>query len=316
MSLTVASSTGALASMIEDTLNYANASRASGTTKQYESNWRGFLAFCTQQGLSPLPATSQIVAVYLSALAKAGKATSTVASHLAAIKYFHDRARVLVNWQDPILSEVLAGIRRSSERRVQKAEAILPADLRALVATTDNTLGGLRDRAILLVGFAGAFRRSEITAITVENVERVEEGMVVRLDRSKTDQEGRGAEIAIPFAADQLLCPVRSLIAWLSSADISSGPAFRRVLKTGSVGTEALSEEAIRLILAKAVERAGLEGKFSPHSLRAGFCTSAALAGASLEAVARQARHTSIQTTLGYVRVAGRFKNHAGAGLL
>lgn len=316
MSLTVASSTGALTSMIEDTLNYANASRASGTTKQYESNWRGFLTFCTQQGLSPLPSTAQIVAVYLAALAKTGKATSTVASHLAAIKYFHDRARALINWQDPILAEVLAGIRRSSERRVQKAEAILPDDLRALIGVTDATLGGLRDRALLLVGFAGAFRRSEITAITVENIERVEEGMVIRLDRSKTDQEGRGAEVAIPFAGDKLLCPVRSLATWLSASDISSGPVFRRVLKNGSVGTDALSEESVRLILAKAVERAGLEGKFSPHSLRAGFCTSAALSGASLEAVARQARHTSIQTTLGYVRVAERFKNHAGAGLL
>jgi site-specific recombinase XerD len=316
MSLTVTNPTAALTSLIEDTLDYAAASRASGTVKQYTSSWKTFLAFCAEHGTSPLPSSIQFVAVYLASLAKSGKAVSTVTSHLSAVKYFHDRARLVLNWQDPILAEVMAGIRRSSTRKVEKAEAILPEHLASLVSTTGLDVSGLRDKAILLIGFAGAFRRSEITAISVENLEFVSEGVVVKLDRSKTDQEGKGAEVSIPYAKNQLMCPVRAIAAWLQASNISSGSVFRRVLKNGSVGSEALSEEAIRLILAKAVERAGLGGKISPHSLRAGFCTASALAGKDMSAISHHARHASIQTTLGYVRVAERFKNHAGDNLL
>jgi site-specific recombinase XerD len=308
----------ALFSLVEDAQTYADASRASSTQRQYDSNWKIFEAFCAATSVSALPTSVAAVAVYLSKLAKEGKSISTVVSHYSAIKYFHDRARIALNWTDPLLQEVMSGIRRSSTRKVIKADALTPADLSDLIATTGVGLIGRRDQAILLVGFAGAFRRSEITAITVENLEFVPEGVVVLLERSKTDQEGEGAEVCIPHGANPALCPVRALRAWLEASETKTGPVFRRVSKTGFIGQEALSEEAIRLILAKAVERSGLitKGRVSPHSLRAGFCTTAALGGKSLEQIARHARHASTQTTLGYVRVAERFRNHAGAGLL
>lgn len=307
-----------LSSLIEDTMHYAAASRAGSTQLQYTKNWKGFLDFCEAHGLQSLPSTVQVVAVYLSSLAKASKAVSTVSSHLAAIKYFHDRNRISLNWSDPVLTEVMAGIRRSSTRKVIKAEAILPEDLTALVSTVSDGTSGLRDRAIMLVGFAGAFRRSEITALTVENIEFCDDGLVIHLDRSKTDQEGRGSEVCIPHSVNKTLCPVIALQAWLHASGIESGPVFRRISKTGLIGGDALSEEGIRLILAKAVEKSGLEasGRISPHSLRAGFCTTAALKGASLVQIGRHARHCSTQTTMGYVRVAERFKDHAGTGLL
>jgi site-specific recombinase XerD len=310
--------TADLTSMIEDTLRYAEASRSSNTVAQYTKNWNAFSAFCDTHGLAKLPSTIQVVSVYLSHLAKSGKAVSTVVSHLSAIKYFHDRERITsINWADPTLSEVSAGIRRTSTRKVVKAAAILPEDLRLLASTTGTGAAGTRDRAILLVGFAGAFRRSEITGLTVENLEFCDEGVVIQIDRSKTDQEGRGAEVCIPFGKDATICPVLALQAWLTASGVEAGPVFRRVTKSGSIG-ENLSEEGIRLILTKAVERSGLEstGRISPHSLRAGFCTSAALAGKSMDGIASHARHSSVQTTMGYIRVAERFKNHAGAGLL
>lgn len=311
--------TADLTSMIEDTLHYAEASRSSGTVAHYQSNWRSFVAFCDAHGLAKMPTTISVVSVYLAHLAKSGKAVSTVVSHLSAIKYFHDRERVTsINWADPTLSEVSAGIRRASTRKVVKASAILPDDLRLLTASVGTGLAGLRDRAILLVGFAGAFRRSEITALTVENIEFCDEGLVLQIERSKTDQEGRGCEVCIPPSKDSAVCPIRALQAWLEASGIESGPLFRRITKSGILGADSLSEEGIRLILAKAVERSGLSatGRISPHSLRAGFCTTAALAGKSLDGIATHARHASIQTTMGYIRVAERFKNHAGAGLL
>lgn len=266
--------------------------------------------------MNSLPSDVRAVAVYISSLAKEGKAVSTVVSHLAAIKYFHDQARLTLNWQDPILSEVMAGIRRSSTRKVEKATAILPEHLKALLTTLGGSLSDCRDRALLLVGFSGAFRRSELTSITVETVAFVPEGAVVTVLRSKTDQTSQGAEVSIPFARDPEMCAVKALYQWLSRSRITTGPVFRRVYTSGNIGNDALSEEAVRLILAKAVESANLSGNISPHSLRAGFCTAAALKGASLEQIGRHARHASTQTTLGYVRVAERFKNHAGAELL
>lgn len=308
----------ALSSLVEDTLEYAAASRSSNTHRQYESNWKTFIAFCADTGVNPLPTTIPTVAVYLSSLAKAGKSVSTIVSHHAAIKYFHDRERASLNWSDPLLHEVMSGIRRTSARKVIKAAALSPDDLTALAATTGQGAIGIRDRAILLVGFAGAFRRSEITAITVENLEFVHDGVVILLERSKTDQDGEGAEVCIPYGTKDELCPVRALQRWLKESAIKAGPVFCRVSKTGLIGQGGLSEEAIRLILAKAVDRSGLlvKGRVSPHSLRAGFCTTAAMSGRTLEQIARHARHASTQTTLGYVRVAERFQNHAGAGLL
>lgn len=312
ISVQTAQNPAVMASLIEDTLHYAAASRATSTQAQYAKNWKGFVEFCDENGLQSMPSTIQVVAVYLSSLAKAGRAVSTVSSHFAAIKYFHDRARIGLNWSDPILSEVMSGIRRSSTRTVTKAEAILPEDL-ALLASGAS----LRDRAVLLIGFAGAFRRSEITGLTVENIEWCDQGIVIHLDRSKTDQEGKGAEVCIPHGNDKALCPVLALRAYLDRFGIAAGPVFRSINKGGTVGGD-MSEEAIRLILAKAVERSGLgsTGRISPHSLRAGFCTAAALKGASLPQIAKHARHSSTQTTLGYIRVAERFKDHAGAGIL
>lgn len=318
MSLTLNSQnqTPAISSMIEDTLAFAAASRADSTISQYTGNWATFTAFCGTNGLQALPTTPQVVAVYLSHIAKQGKSVSTVNSHCASIKYFHDQARLVVNWEDPILSQVISGIQRVNSRKVNKAEAILVEDLGALVAHTGNGLSGLRDKALMLIGFGGAFRRSELVALTVENTEFVTEGVVLHLDRSKTDQEGRGADIAIPLARNPAMCPVRALRAWLEAASITSGPLFRRVNKGGAVGGESLSEDSVRFILAKLVALAGLEGKYSPHSLRAGFCTQAAMSGRGLEQIARQARHSNPKTTMGYIRVAERFSNHAGDGLM
>lgn len=306
----------ALTAMVEDTLAYAAASRATSTVEQYTSNWATFVAFCEDNGLQALPTTPTALSVYLSHLAKGGKSVSTVNSHCAAVKYFHDQARLVVNWKDPILSQVLSGIQRVNARKVNKAEAILIEDLEALLAACGNGLTGSRDKALLLAGFGGAFRRSELVALTIENTTFVPEGVILYLDRSKTDQEGRGAEVAIPYARNPKLCPVRAIQEWLTASSITTGPLFRGVNKGGKVGPDGLSEDSVRFILSKLVVLAGLDGKYSPHSLRAGFCTQAAISGKNLEQIARQARHSNPKTTMGYIRVANRFANHAGDGLM
>jgi len=305
-----------LRGLVEDALTFSTASRAEGTVRQYTSQFSSFERFCASHALNALPADVRSVAVFLSHLAKEGKAVSTIVSHLAAVKYFHARQRLAFNTDDPVLSEILAGIRRTVGTAQKGSDALLPEDLVLLVDACANSTAGLRDRALTLVGFAGAFRRSEIAALTVDDVKWVEQGMVLTVRRSKTDQTGAGAEVPIPYGSSLKTCPVYALRAWIQAANITSGPLFRRVDKHGNIGTAAISEDGIRLVVTTLAAKAGLDGKITPHSLRAGFCTAASLAGAQIERIAKQARHASINTTQRYVRVAEQFKDHAGAGLL
>lgn len=305
-----------LNTLVEDTIGFVKGSRAENTINRYHSYWKAFTAFCAEHGLDAMPADLRTVAVYLTSLAKGGKAMSTVQGHLAALKFAHERRGEALDTEAPIISEVMAGIRRTLGTAQHGSDAVLPEDLRALVAACETGKVGLRDRALLLVGFAGGFRRSELTALTVADIEWVDQGMVLLLRRSKTDQEGRGMEKAIPFASDEGLCPVRSLKAWLSAAGITEGPLFRRVRKNGLVGAEALAEHSVYRIVVALVEAAGLSGKITPHSLRAGFATAALLNGAQVTRVAKHLGHRSIQTTMKYDRVADRFRDHAGEGLL
>lgn len=305
-----------LSSLIEDTFNLASSSKAPATIKQYESNWGTFLKFCTNHALESLPSATQTVAVYLAHLVREGLAANTVQSHLAAIKHFHDRNRCDFNTDDPLLTETMAGIRRTLGTAQNGSDALLPEDLHRLVRNFPKGKTGLRDKALILLGFAGAFRRSEIVSLTVEDLTFVKQGVLIRLARSKTDQEGKGTKIPVPYGSNPETCPVNTLKAWLAEAGITEGPLFRGISRYGTLSAKALTGEAVRLIVGKAVEAAGLEGKITPHSLRAGFCTAAALAGASLESIQRQARHTKADTTLKYIRIAEQWDNHAGDGLL
>jgi integrase len=179
---------------------------------------------------------------------------------------------------------------------------------------TGDGLKAIRDRAILLLGFAGAFRRSELVALDVEDVAECETGLRITIRHSKTDQEGEGATIAI--VRGSIACPVEALKAWRDAAGITTGPLFRSIRKGGKVG-ERLSAQSIADCVKKHAEKVGLDpALFAGHSLRAGFLTSAAKRGASIFKMMDQSRHRSVDTLRGYVRDAEIFKDHAGAGLL
>jgi integrase len=187
--------------------------------------------------------------------------------------------------------------------------------VRAVAAAAPNTLVGLRDRALLLLGFAGALRRSEIVALNVDDLEETEDGLCIRIARSKTDQEGQGAVIAIVPGA--VVCPIKSVKAWLTAAKITNGPLFRPIVKGGRVTCDRLSAKSVGDIIKTYAKRIGLDAKsVGGHSLRAGFLTSAAARGASIFKMMDVSRHRSVDTLRAYVRAAERFRDHAGTGLL
>jgi site-specific recombinase XerD len=209
----------------------------------------------------------------------------------------------------------LRGIRRTvGGAKVRKTPAVA-AKVRAMVVLAPDGLKGLRDCALLLLGFAGAFRRSELVALDVADIAETETGLLVTIRGSKTDQERVGVTIAI--ARGDVACPVKALGAWLVAAGIESGPIFRPIDKAGTVRPTRLTDRSVANIVKTYAELAGFDAStFSGHSLRAGFLTSAASKGASIFKMMDVSRHKSVDTLRGYVRDAELFKDHAGAGLL
>jgi integrase len=205
------------------------------------------------------------------------------------------------------------GIRRTIGTASTKKRPATHEKLLAMVATNDRSLASLRDRALLLIGFAGALRRSELVALDVADVAVTRQGLRVVIRRSKTD----GAPATIAIALGRRACPVKALKAWLAAAAISEGALFRRVNKAGRVLPHRLSAQSVALIVKARAQRAGLDPtQFSGHSLRAGFLTSAAKSGASIFKMMDVSRHRSVQSLKGYIRDGEMFANHAGRGLL
>jgi len=209
----------------------------------------------------------------------------------------------------------LRGIRRSvGTARSRKAPATAEK-ASAMARSTSSGLIGLRDRAILLLGFAGALRRSELVALNVADIAAFEQGLLVNVRKSKTDQAGQGEVIAV--AKGHTDCPSEALLAWLAAAHITDGPVFRSIKKGGQLATTRLSERAVTSIVKRYAKRIGLDHKkYSSHSLRSGFLTSAAANGASIFKMMDVSRHKSLDTLRTYVRDAELFKDHAGDGLL
>lgn len=209
----------------------------------------------------------------------------------------------------------MRGIRRTAgSAPARKAPATIEKIL-AMVAEARTDLKGLRDRAILLLGFAGAFRRSELVALNIADLEFCTGGLRVSIRRSKADQEGSGATIAV--ARGSIACPVDAVCAWIRAAKISDGPLFRPVTRTRKLSLRRLSARAVAELVKAYARRAGLKAAdFSGHSLRSGFLTSAAARGASIFKMMDVSRHKSIDTLRGYVRDAEMFRDHAGTGLL
>ncbi|WP_313522233.1 site-specific integrase [Shinella sp.] len=299
-----------------DALDYGRAALSENTMRAYRGDWQKFEGWCADRQRSHLPASPATVANYASSLASTGKKVPTIARKLAAIRFFHRGAGEDNPTDNAGVAAILKGIRRTVGTAArQKAPATVDVIHAMLARINGDSLQGKRDRALLLLGFAGAFRRSELVAITVEDLTFSDDGVDVFLPKSKTDQEAKGQSVAV--LNGKALKPADRLRDWLEAADISSGPIFRRINRGDHLTEERLSAQSVALIVKKYADAAGLDvEKLSGHSLRAGFVTSAAENRASISRIMEVTRHRDPRTVETYVRRADRFKDHAGDGFL
>lgn len=291
-----------LASLADEATGYAAANRAASTIKAYSSDWRHFSRWATARGLGTLPATPATIALYLSDLARTHKA-ATIARRVAAIAVAHRRQGLASPTADPGVREVLRGIRRQLGTAQAEAAALSTADIVRMVATLPAGVSGTRDRALLLVGFAGAMRASELVGLDTQDLEERPEGMVAVIRSSKTDQEAAGRRVALPFGKDGQTCPVGAVRAWLDLVGLTEGPLFRRVDRHSRLGSGRLTAQSVGAIVRRSACAAGMDTtRLSGHSLRAGFTTTAAANGASERAIAAQTGHRSMEVLRRYIR--------------
>jgi site-specific recombinase XerD len=297
------------------TLAFAEMEKSAGTRRAYGSDWSIFTAWCAARGLESLPASPGTAARFLSSQARDAKKSSTIGRRAAAIAYAHKLAGHEPPTNAETVKAVVRGIRRAiGTAPVRKAPATADLVMQMIESCPVNLIG-LRDRALLALGFAGAFRRSELVALEVSDLLATVDGFRVTIRRSKTDQEGEGQEIAIPRGCR--IEPVAAIEAWLAASGITAGPIFRPIAKGGHIQGVPLSGHSAAAIVKAAAKRVGLDAStFAGHSLRAGFLTSAAEAGGSVLKMVEVSRHKSIDMLTTYVRRSNLFREHAGAAFL
>ena len=294
---------------------FQRAGKAKSTQRAYASDIRLFSAWCSKFGFQAMPASSLAVLEFLTHEATAGAKASTIGRRLAAIRYAHKLAGQPDPTDDEGLREGLRGIRREVGTRPTQKAAATADIMAAILMRTPDTLTGKRDRALLALGFAGAFRRSELMALDVADLRDHPEGLRVMVRRSKVDQEGQGFEKAIPHG--RFIRPVALVREWLDAAGITAGPVFRPINKAGRVEADRLGDKTVERIIKRYCTAAGLDAStFGAHSLRAGYITSAAERGADLARIMDQSGHRDPRTVVGYIRRANAFKGHSGSGFL
>lgn len=296
----------------------ARNAKAANTRRAYATDWTHFMSWCEDAGLAWLPALPQTVAVYLQALSDSAK-ISTMRRRIVAISHHHQVAGFEPPTTSILVRELMKGIARQKaaegEHTTQKAPT-LTEDIRAMVATLPPSAIGQRDRVLLLIGFAGAFRRSELVALDVGDVQFTRAGLVMRLRRSKTDQEGIGRSLGIPYGSQPATCPIKALRAWLKAAGITEGPIFRPINRHGQIADTRLSAGAVAEIVKRCATQAGLDpNHYAGHSLRAGLATSAAAAGVSERAIMNQTGHKSVAIARRYIREGSLFRENAAAAV-
>lgn len=305
----------AMGGVSEATRQFFSESTAASTRRAYRSDFRIFVEWCESKGVAALPATTETIADFISEEATVRKSPNTLNRRIAAIKFAHEAAGFDSPTVNKLVSATLKGIRRNVGTKPDKKVAATVDKIYQMITCCDiTTLQGKRDKAILLLGFAGAFRRSELSALTVGDIETVADGLKVTIGKSKTDQEGEGQTIAI---YNGKLNVVGILQEYLAAAGITDGFVFRSVRKGGKLQDQPLSPYSIACVVKKYAEMIGMNpDDFGGHSLRAGFITSAAESGANLFKIMDVSRHKSVQTVRGYVRSAELFKEHAGSSFL
>ncbi len=302
----------ALAAAKAQAQTYARGAKATSTQRAYHNDWSDFEAWCVTHCLAALPATPETVALYLASRAAVYK-VATLTRRLVAISRVHQLAGHPSPTTDAGVRTVAAGIRRAKGTAQESKAPAVTRELRAMVAALPPTLLGRRDRALLLVGFAGGFRRSELVALDVADIAETADGLVVTIRRSKTDQEGAGRKIGSPYGSHPASCPVRALRAWLAAAGVTEGALFRGVDRHGNL-LGRLSDKGVARVVQRAAAAAGLDhARYAGHSLRAGLATAAAQGGAPERAIMAQTGHKSTAMVRRYIRDGELFADNAAA---
>lgn len=300
---------------LDQVREFIRASKAESTIRGYRADWGNFCEWCESHGVNPLPAIPETVASYIAECAGRLKVGS-IQRRLNAIAEAHKAVGVDSPTHHAMVTNTMKGIRRTLGTAPSQKAPTLTDDIRAMVDATDAGGIGARDRALVLLGFAGAFRRSELVALDVEDCAFGKDGLTVTLRRSKTDQDGAGRKIGIPYGSNPETCPVRTVQTWIEQSGIDAGPLFRSINRHGQVQPGRLSGIDVARVVKKLAERAGLDAaKYAGHSLRAGHATSAAIAGASERSIMNQTGHRSVKMVRRYIRDGSLFRENSAGKL-
>ena len=304
-----------LKSLHEETLNNLKSSKAKNTLRAYKSDFTDFGAFCAKHGFNSLPSEPKIVSLYLTHLSKYSK-ISTLKRRLVSISMVHKLKGHYLDSKHPIIIENLMGIKRVKGSIQKGKKPLLINHLKLIIHTIDqqkiDEIKKSRDKSIILIGFGGGFRRTELVSIDHEDLEFVSEGVKIAIKRSKTDQFGEGMIKGLPYFSNELYCPVVNLKKWLELSNIKSGPIFRRFTKGLSITSNRLTDQSVVLLIKNYLNLAGIENSnYSGHSLRSGFATVAAESGADERSIMAMTGHKTTQMVRRYIREANIFKNNA-----
>ena len=285
-----------------ETLKNLKNSKAHNTLRAYQADFKDFTKFCLKNSFNSMPSDPKIIALYLTHLSSFSK-FSTLKRRLASIKVIHRLKGHYIDTKHPIIAENLMGIKRKMGVKQTSKKPILINDLKLIINVIDkdkNEYKKLQNKALILIGFAGGFRRSELVSIEYEDIEFVNEGVKILVQRSKTDQTGLGMMKAIPYFQNKIYCPVTSLRDWISYSKISDGKIFK------------ISDKTVALTIQKYALLAGLDKtKYAGHSLRSGFATSTAETGADERSIMPMTGHKTTQMVRRYIQEANLFKNNA-----
>ena len=302
-------------SLHEETLINLRSSKSNNTLRAYKSDFKDFGKFCAKHGFDSLPSEPKIVSLYLTHLSKNSK-ISTLRRRLVSISMVHKLKGHYLDTKHPIIIENLMGIRRVKGSVQKGKKPLLINHLKSIINVINeqkiDEIKKLRDKTIVLIGFGGGFRRSELISIDHEDLEFVPEGLKITIKRSKTDQFGVGMVKGLPYFDNEIYCPVINLKNLLELSKIKTGPIFRRFVKGSSLTESRLTDQSVVLLIKNYLNLAGIENSnYSSHSLRSGFATVAAESGADERSIMAMTGHKTTQMVRRYIKEANIFKNNA-----
>jgi site-specific recombinase XerD len=286
-----------------ETIKNLRNSKSANTLRAYQSDYNDFLEFCSKNGFQSMPTQPKILALYITHLSSYSK-YSTLKRRLASISVIHKAKGHYIDTKHPIIMENLMGIKRTNGSNQKGKKPLLINDLKLIIKAIDQSKEKdnrkIRDKAIMLIGFSGGFRRSELVDIEYDDIEFVLEGVKIFVKRSKTDQSGEGMTKAIPYFDNKDFCPVIALKNWIEIIELKNGKIFN------------ISDKNVALLIKKYASYAGLEShKYAGHSLRSGFATSTAESGAEERSIMAMTGHKSTEMVRRYIKEANLFKNNA-----